>query len=111
LDWSRDERTCAETKGIVVTLSPETPLNHHPGALAYSMPFDVTRIVLLYDRVLSAAGPDLAPALLGHVLAHEIVHILQGVNAHSASGLMKPTGIGGTMKICSARLFPSRRWT
>lgn len=54
------------------------------------MPFDVTRIVLLYDRVLSAAGPDLAPALLGHVLAHEIVHILQGVNAHSASGLMKP---------------------
>jgi hypothetical protein len=29
------------------------------------------------------------PYLLGHVLAHEITHILQGVESHSASGVMK----------------------
>jgi hypothetical protein len=74
----------------VFTVSLETPLNRHPGALAYALPFDGTRVVLFYDRVLRAAGPAAAPSLLGHVLAHEIVHKLQGVDAHSASGLMKP---------------------
>jgi hypothetical protein len=90
LDWRRDERTCAHGQGIVVTVSLETPPNQHAGALAYALPFDSTRVVLFYDRVLSAASPALAPRLLGHVLAHEIVHILQGVDAHSASGIMKP---------------------
>jgi len=90
LEWHRDERTCAEGNGIVVTVSLETPLNRHPGALAFALPFDRARVVLFYDRVLSTAGPAVAPSLLGHVLAHEIVHILQGVNVHAASGIMKP---------------------
>jgi hypothetical protein len=29
------------------------------------------------------------PGLLGHVLAHEIVHVLQGIKRHSDQGLMK----------------------
>jgi hypothetical protein len=90
LDWGWDERACAQGKGIVFTVSLETPLNQHPGALAYALPFDGTRVVLFYDRVLRAAGPAVAPSLVGHVLAHEIVHILQGVDVHSASGIMKP---------------------
>jgi hypothetical protein len=45
--------------------------------------------VLFYDRVLTAASPAVTPYLLGHVLAHEIVHMLQGIEQHSASGLMK----------------------
>jgi len=90
LDWRGDERTCARGNGIVVTVSLETPPNQRPGALAYALPFDRTRVVLFYDRVRSAAGPAVAPSLLGHVLAHEIVHILQGVDVHSASGIMKP---------------------
>jgi hypothetical protein len=32
---------------------------------------------------------DLAPALLAHVLVHEITHILQGVDRHSETGVMK----------------------
>jgi hypothetical protein len=39
--------------------------------------------------VLTAASPALTPYLLGHVLAHEIVHVLQGIELHSAGGLMK----------------------
>jgi hypothetical protein len=89
LEWRRDERTCAENNGIVVTVSLDTPMDRHPGALAYALPFERTRVVLFYDRVLSAAGPSVAPSLLGHVLAHEIVHILQGVDAHSSRGIMK----------------------
>ena len=90
LDWRRDERICAQGQGIVVTVSLETPPNQHAGALAYALPFEGTRIVLFYDRVLSAASPAAAPWILGHVLAHEIVHILQGLDVHSASGIMKP---------------------
>ena len=29
------------------------------------------------------------PALLAHVLVHEIAHILQGINRHSDEGVMK----------------------
>jgi hypothetical protein len=90
LDWRPDERNCAEGKGIVVTVCVVTPPDQRPGALAYALPFDGASIVLFYDRVVSAAGPVVAPSLLGHVLAHEIVHILQSVDVHSASGIMEP---------------------
>jgi hypothetical protein len=90
LNWRSDESACAEGAGIVVTVSRETPLNQHPGALAYAQPFDRTRIVLFYDRVLNTAGPAVVPSLLGHVLVHEIVHMLQGCDRHSTSGIMKP---------------------
>jgi hypothetical protein len=90
LDWHREERACAQGQGIVVTVSFDTPPNQNVGALAYALPFDGRRVVLFYDRVLRAVSLPLAPRLLGHVLAHEIVHILQGIDAHSASGIMKP---------------------
>ena len=89
LEWRGDESACAGGNGLVVTVSRETPANQHPGALAYALPFEQTHVVLFYDRVLTAAGPAVTPYLLGHVLAHEIVHMLQGVNVHSASGVMK----------------------
>lgn len=90
LDWRRDVRTCVQGQGILVTLSLETSPNQHAGALAYARPFDGTRVVVFYDRVLSAVSPAVAPWLLGHVMAHEIVHMLQGADTHSASGIMKP---------------------
>jgi hypothetical protein len=89
LDWRSDENACAGGRGLVVRVSRETPVEQHPGALAYALPFERTHVVLFYDRVLTAASPAVTPYLLGHVLAHEIVHLFQGVEQHSASGLMK----------------------
>jgi hypothetical protein len=60
---------------IVITLSCETPPGH---------------IVVFYSRVCQKMSPARVPVLLAHVLAHEIAHILQGVQRHSESGLMKP---------------------
>ena len=69
LEWRSDERACAEGAGIRTR----------------------TRIVLFYDRVVTAVGPTtVLQKLLGHVLAHEIVHMLQGCDRHSSIGLMKP---------------------
>ena len=53
------------------------------------MPFERTHIVLFYDRVLTVATPAVTPYLVGFVLAHEIVHMLQGIEQHAASGVMK----------------------
>jgi hypothetical protein len=45
---------------------------------------------VFYDRVLGA-GPDDShvAALLAHAMAHEIAHVLQGINRHSESGILK----------------------
>src|SRR5437764_5528381 len=79
LDWRSDESACAGGNGLVVRVSRETPVDQHPGALAYALTFERTHVVLLYDRVLTAATPAMTPYLVGHVLAHEIVHMLQGI--------------------------------
>lgn len=89
LEWKNDERACAGSRGFVITVSRQTPVNQHPGALAYTLPFERTHIVLFYDRVLTSATPAVTPYLVGYVLAHEIVHMVQGIEQHSASGVMK----------------------
>ena len=90
LEWRNDHRRCIQARhGIVVTILLDTPKNLHPGALAYAREFEGTHIVLFYDRVIKTVIPPTVPFLLGHVLAHEIVHVLQRVDHHSSEGVMK----------------------
>ena len=86
LSWRDDPKSCAAPGGgIVIRLSNRTPAQHHPGKLAYAMPFGSAAVEVYYDRV-EAAGLD---SLLTYVLAHEIGHVLQGSDGHSAAGIMK----------------------
>jgi len=84
IDWRR--RCPAD--GILISLSDHTPANRLPGALAYALPFEGRHIVVFYDRV-QRVGQARTRGLLAHVLVHEITHILQGVDRHSAQGVMK----------------------
>lgn len=62
------------------------------GALGETAPFARDHeITIHYDRVQNSAGlsRELEPLILGHVLVHEITHVLQCVNRHSDSGIMK----------------------
>jgi hypothetical protein len=88
LEFRNGDRPCA-TSGIVIGLSYKAPAEDHPGALAYAMAYQGSRITVFYDRVLVASTAAGAPYLLGHVIAHEVTHLIQGVERHSASGLMK----------------------
>jgi hypothetical protein len=63
------------------------------GPLAEAYPFAGTagHITARYDRVHNSAGVAhyLEPVLLGHVLVHEITHVLQCLDRHADSGVMK----------------------
>jgi hypothetical protein len=78
---------------ILVTFraSDSTPVNDQ--ALALSHPHLMTGpcITLLMDRLEAAIrlNPVSAYALVGHVLAHELGHVLEGTTRHSDTGLMK----------------------
>jgi hypothetical protein len=88
IEWSG--RDCPSRSGaIVVTLSYETPRREYPGAYAFAKPYEATRIVVFWDRIQHKVPPSRAPTLLAHVLVHEVTHILQGINRHSETGVMK----------------------
>jgi len=91
LDWQPDHGPgCITGDRIVIALSNETRPGQHPEEFAYAMPYEGTRIVVFYDRLQNSLNRSRVPSVLGHVLAHEIGHVLQGITRHSASGIMKP---------------------
>lgn len=84
----RESGSCPQS-AIKISFSSSTPPNRLPGSLAYARPFDGVHIEIFYDRIRSQnIKPD---RLLGHVLVHEIAHILQGSNWHAETGIMQPS--------------------
>jgi hypothetical protein len=82
--------SCPVSKSMIqVSFSEETPAAQLPGAWAYALPYEGTHIVVFYDRINRTTRNDGAQQLLAYVMVHEITHILQGVNRHSATGIMK----------------------
>jgi hypothetical protein len=73
---------------IAVQVSTGAPPGRFPGALAYTRIAE-RQIEIFYDRVEHTVDALIVPNLLGHVLAHEIAHVLEGVSRHSADGVMK----------------------
>lgn len=81
-----------------------------PRAAAYSLPFAIgireARIALDRIRPTMEAQPGLAAALLGHIIAHEVAHILAGSDGHSATGLMKAVWSGPDYAEMARRALP-----
>jgi hypothetical protein len=82
-------RACESSAAIQVHLTVQTPDNLLPGALAFCQPAARDDIRVLYDRVQSTVSRGHESQLLAYVLAHEIVHILEGEGRHSSTGIMK----------------------
>lgn len=93
--WHGCEPSPAQSPGgrsIRIEMYDKTPKRRMPGVLAFTLPDEREHITVYYDRVQQATQFELTPSdLLGHVLVHEITHILQGGARHSNGGVMKPT--------------------
>ncbi len=85
LDWR--EPAC-----LRIQLSELTPEDLRPGALGVSYPYSgCSKPITIYmDRVRARARTSAhEPVLLGYVIAHEVTHVIQSVDRHSATGIMK----------------------
>ena len=96
LKWSNTSsfapkvRECA-AQTLAIQLDAESPSGSRPGILGYAQPFapSGTRIHIFWDRIVTGYKQGERCYVLGHVMAHEITHVLQGVELHSDTGLMK----------------------
>jgi hypothetical protein len=83
-------RDSDQASTVVLDFHIHTAPSEHPGALAFALPYQGSRIVVLFDRIArSAGGPRQVVTILAHVMAHEITHLLEGVARHSQTGVMK----------------------
>jgi hypothetical protein len=89
IEWRNQRRSCPQERDpILLNVTTNTPRDYFPRAYGTALPFEGIHIRAFYDRI-QRIRPDQVVALLGHVLAHEIVHILSGTDAHSETGVMK----------------------
>jgi hypothetical protein len=91
LDWHSGLSVCQGEgdQAIMVSLSTSTSTALHPGALACAFVYKGEHIQVFYDRIALSYSGDLLSYVLAHVFVHEIAHILQGIDRHSNSGIMK----------------------
>jgi hypothetical protein len=91
IEWSEQDDCYLRAGAIVVTLSYAIDPGKRPGAYAFARPYEGTNIGVFWDRIQHKLPPPKSSILLGHVLAHEITHILQIDTRHSETGVMKAT--------------------
>jgi hypothetical protein len=86
LDWSSCEPAgeSSQTPIVVQLVSGKEGLMS--GVLGSAMPYR-RRIIIFFDRIETMPDPW---TVLGHVMVHEITHIIQGFPRHSDTGLIKP---------------------
>jgi hypothetical protein len=90
LEWCAQPSRCQDWPGrIVISLEPRAPARLAPAALAEARVFEGRHIDVFLDRLNWGRNPQWSSRLLGHVIAHEIAHLLQGVDRHSEHGIMK----------------------
>jgi hypothetical protein len=92
IDWRHGRPSGVESERdlvIMVSLADRTPADYLPGALAGAQVYEGVHITVFWDRIESQARLAPVTVVLAHVLVHEVTHILQGINRHSESGIMK----------------------
>jgi hypothetical protein len=92
LEWHPEEdapcRKGDQARTVMLEFARGTPDAGHLDAFAYASPH--YRIRVLLDSVLKwSTNKTQMPAVLAHVMTHEITHVLQGTGRHSETGVMK----------------------
>lgn len=96
IEWlpSRQCRNMAASV-LRIQMDAEVPARFGRETLAYALPYRTsgTTIHVFYNRVMQDHR-SLDAKVLGHVVAHEIGHVLEGIARHSPDGLMKACWTG-----------------
>lgn len=95
LTWQEGISNCVQSPrtAVKVRWAKRAPSKSPPGTLAAAHPFDSSEsLITIYEVPLQqflnryANAPDV---VLSYVLAHELAHVMQGLDHHSDSGIMK----------------------
>jgi hypothetical protein len=90
VQWKKGRPQSVDHGTLTVVFEHSAPAGVSDRALAYALPFrEGAAIHVLYRRVAAAGSKELLPVILGHVLAHEIGHVLRRNDGHEPSGVMK----------------------
>jgi hypothetical protein len=93
IEWTRNDPGCFPRcpyhVGVELKDCAGTGIPRDSIAVSRLGPGSESAIEIFLDRVCQKVERERVPGLLGHVLAHEIVHVLQGIKRHSDQGLMK----------------------
>ncbi len=90
IEWHPESACPAGLDAVIHILFVKgAPSTYFHGAYAFALPFEGIHIQVFIDRLRNSVDRRVLPSLLAHVLVHEIAHILQGTDHHSASGVMK----------------------
>jgi len=91
--WRMGELNSAPSGSVAIrlTVTDGAPPDSQPGVLATSYPYAGADrgITVFYRRIREPARTVPEQLLLAHVLAHEIAHVLEGIDRHSEEGVMK----------------------
>ena len=91
LNWRTGAPRGESALPIVMSFATQTPEMLHPGALAYALPYEGVHVTVFADRVQNSLLPR---TILAHVMVHEITHLVEGVDRHSDTGVMKARWTG-----------------
>lgn len=91
--WMTSSHCSASVSAIRITFDAEIhPAAFRPNAMAYAYPYEGSHIVIMLDRVKAFAASSAIGHwndVLAYVMAHEVGHLLEGVDRHSKTGIMK----------------------
>ncbi|SPE42400.1 conserved exported hypothetical protein [Candidatus Sulfopaludibacter sp. SbA3] len=74
---------------LAVEFDEEVDVRFTGDAFGYAVPGEPGAAIHIFYRRVAASMPYMTAVLLGHVMAHEITHMLEGVARHSEEGVMK----------------------
>jgi len=108
LEFTSSARPLACGKPIEIRFEAGTRAAERPDSLAYAMPYleGGASIHVFVERVAAMVPANRAGVVLGHVLAHEITHVLQGASRHSEDGVMKAHWDSGDFRAMESRPLP-----
>jgi hypothetical protein len=86
LEWKTTEPPAESSQLPIIMELAYGPENLMPRTLAYARPYEGSHITVFLDRIERMEYPAF---VLAHVMVHEITHIVQGIDRHSNTGVMK----------------------